>query len=185
VAKLFGHRPITSIEELRDGLTLLDSHRFRSTSCDASISFSESRSQATLSRSFGAFQSLEISRSRLEKWKSTDKEAKESKRSRSNSRLSRLREEYEARHGSNEEAATQQNSQNGSYKNRLFSCLVISPAGRTIKEFGSVKVVLTALCDAIKVHRSLLTRHKFYIEPSPRAILSSLIPKLLTVLPEH
>ena len=56
VAKLLGHRPITSIEELRDGLTLPDSDRFGSASCDASISFSESRSQATLSRSFDAFQ---------------------------------------------------------------------------------------------------------------------------------
>jgi hypothetical protein len=55
VAKLLGHRPITSIEELRDGLILPDSHRFRSASCNASISFSESQSQATLSRSFGAF----------------------------------------------------------------------------------------------------------------------------------
>jgi hypothetical protein len=44
--------------------------------------------------------------------------------------------------------------------NRLFSSLVISPAGRTIKEFGSVKEVLTALCDAIKAHRSLLTKAK-------------------------
>ena len=76
VAKLLGHRPITSIEELHDGLTLPDSHRFRSASCDASISFSESRSQAILSRSFDAFQSLEISRSRLGKRKSTDKGAR-------------------------------------------------------------------------------------------------------------
>jgi hypothetical protein len=67
VAKLLGHRLITSIEELRDELTLPDSHRFRSASCDASISFPESRSQATLSRSFDISQSSETSRSRLEK----------------------------------------------------------------------------------------------------------------------
>jgi hypothetical protein len=52
VAKLLDHHPVSSIEELRDVLTLPDSHRFRNASCDTSISFSES--QATLSRSFGA-----------------------------------------------------------------------------------------------------------------------------------
>ena len=67
VAKLLGHRLITSIEELRDELTLPDLHRFWSASCDASISFPESRSQAILSRSFDISQSSEIFRSRLEK----------------------------------------------------------------------------------------------------------------------
>ena len=45
-------------------------------------------------------------------------------------------------------------------KNRLFSCLVISPAGRPVKEFRSVEEVLTVLCDAIKAHRSLLPTAK-------------------------
>jgi hypothetical protein len=44
VAKLLGHRPITSIEEMRDGLTLPGSHLFRSASRDAPISSSESQS---------------------------------------------------------------------------------------------------------------------------------------------
>ena len=44
VTKLLGQRPITSIEELRDGLTLPDSHRFRNVSYDTSISFSGSQS---------------------------------------------------------------------------------------------------------------------------------------------
>ncbi len=46
------------------------------------------------------------------------------------------------------------------YKNRIFSCLVISPAGRTIKEFRSIKELLTALRDAVKAHRSLLGKAK-------------------------
>ena len=44
VAKLLGHRPITSIEELRDGLILPGSHLFRRASRDAPISSSESQS---------------------------------------------------------------------------------------------------------------------------------------------
>jgi serine/threonine protein kinase len=45
-------------------------------------------------------------------------------------------------------------------KNCLFSCLVISPAGRTTKEFCSVKEMLTALCNAFKAHRSLFAKAK-------------------------
>jgi serine/threonine protein kinase len=44
------------------------------------------------------------------------------------------------------------------YKNRIFSCLVISSAGRTIKEFRSIKELLTALRDAVKAHRSLFEK---------------------------
>jgi serine/threonine protein kinase len=43
----------------------------------------------------------------------------------------------------------------GSVNNRLFCCLVISPAGRAISEFKSRVELLEALRDAIKAHRSL------------------------------
>jgi hypothetical protein len=85
VAKLFGHGHVASIKEMRDGLIFPGPQRFRSVLGDASASFSEPQSQVTLSRSFGAFQSLEISRSYLGKRKSVDKGERDSKRSRSNS----------------------------------------------------------------------------------------------------
>lgn len=69
------------------------------------------------------------------------RETRDSKRSRSNSQPSRLREEFETRHDSREGAANQLDAQNRSYKNSLFGCLVISPIGRTIKEFGSISWV--------------------------------------------
>ena len=46
------------------------------------------------------------------------------------------------------------------YKNRIFTCMVISPAGRMIKEFQSIKELLTALRDAAKGHRSLFEKAK-------------------------
>ena len=42
-----------------------------------------------------------------------------------------------------------------SFDNRIFRCLVISPAGRGIRDFQSTKELLEALRDAIKAHRSL------------------------------
>lgn len=154
VARLFGHGRIASVKELRDGLTFPDLHRFRSASCNGLDSFSGSQSQATFSRSVSALRSSDIYR---RKRRPMDEGTRSSKRLRSNSQPSKLRAEYEASHN-REEAANQLVVQNGPYKNRLLSYLVISPAGRPIKEFSSVKELLTALCDAIKAHQSLLTK---------------------------
>ena len=82
------------------------------------------------------------------------------KRSRSDSQTSRLREEYEAKHDIPDENPSQKNAQVEVYRNRIFSCLVISPAGRTIKEFKSVTELLVALRDAIKAHQSQLNDAK-------------------------
>ncbi|KAM4062580.1 kinase [Hirsutella rhossiliensis] len=44
---------------------------------------------------------------------------------------------------------------NGPYDNRVFRCLVISPAGRAIHKHKKISELLGALRDAIKAHRSL------------------------------
>ncbi|EGX92351.1 serine/threonine-protein kinase Sgk2 [Cordyceps militaris CM01] len=41
------------------------------------------------------------------------------------------------------------------WENRIYSCLVVSPAGRVISAFESVRELLESLRDAIKAHRSL------------------------------
>lgn len=43
----------------------------------------------------------------------------------------------------------------GPFENRIFSCLVISPPGRPIDEFKSVREFLETCRDFIKAHRSL------------------------------
>ncbi|RMZ76173.1 hypothetical protein DV736_g6707, partial [Chaetothyriales sp. CBS 134916] len=43
----------------------------------------------------------------------------------------------------------------GPYDNRIFRCLVISPAGRAIHNYESLLELLEALRDAIKAHESL------------------------------
>ena len=90
------------------------------------------------------------------KRKSKDNEEKTSKRSRSNNQISSLCQENEA-------SQTLENTQNleflqpghRPFKQRIFGCLAIFPAGQTISKFGSIPQLLTALCDAIKAHRSL------------------------------
>jgi len=42
-----------------------------------------------------------------------------------------------------------------SWENRIYSCLVISPAGRVISDFRTAKELLESMQDAIKAHRSL------------------------------
>ena len=44
---------------------------------------------------------------------------------------------------------------NDTYDNRIFSCLIISPASRAIHNYESPLELLEALHDAIKAHRSL------------------------------
>lgn len=43
------------------------------------------------------------------------------------------------------------------WENRMYSCLVISPAGRVISSFNAVKELSELLRDAVKVHPSLYT----------------------------
>ncbi|CAH0034559.1 unnamed protein product [Clonostachys rhizophaga] len=44
------------------------------------------------------------------------------------------------------------------WENRIYSCLVISPAGRVVSEFTTVRELLESLRDAIKAHQSLYTK---------------------------
>ncbi|KAG5949471.1 hypothetical protein E4U58_001976 [Claviceps cyperi] len=44
--------------------------------------------------------------------------------------------------------------------NKIFSCLVISPAGREINDFRSIKELLECEWDVIKAHRSLYLEGK-------------------------
>lgn len=62
--------------------------------------------------------------------------------------MSTLRREYEAQHDLRDEDQSPKNAQVEVHKNRIFSYMVISPAGRMIKEFQSIKGLLTALRNA-------------------------------------
>ena len=73
-------------------------------------------------------------------------------------------EEDDATVGANKYSVEQPNAtslmgletpKDGSLDNRIFSCLVVSPPGRPINKFQSVREFLEACRDFIKAHRSL------------------------------
>lgn len=153
VATLVGHHDITTIKDLRDGLKFPRPHRFR----DIPPLF-QFQSPLT-SRSCRTSQTVGSSQISLGmKRKFSDKDSQAAKRLISSYQKSTPREKQEAHDNSKDENRGQEGAQEELYKNRIFSCMVISPAGRMIKEFQSVKELLTALRDAIKGHRSLFEK---------------------------
>ena len=141
VARLFGHHQITSIAEMREGLTFGKAYAFRNTTLSPKPSVSQP--QSLLSQSFGQTCSLGTTGDLPKKRKSVDARGSSSKKSRSNSQMTSL-----YTHDDN------------SFDNRIFRCLVISPAGRALRNFQSQLELLKALRDAIKAHRSLYTKGK-------------------------
>ena len=150
VAQFVGYEKLTTIDELRSGMTFPASHRFRATIRSITNSFS-------LSRSFGPFQKLSVSTSK----RKHDWEEREShKRPRSNSQTSKLRQECQAGQPLTEANTSLYETDNSKYSNRIYGCLAISPAGRALSTFTSINELLTALRDAIKGHRSLYMEGK-------------------------
>ncbi|KAI4219804.1 MAG: hypothetical protein L6R40_008711 [Gallowayella cf. fulva] len=161
IAKLIGYQRITSISELRSGLTFPSPHRFRDGTTSATTSFF----QTQLSQSFGPIQNLSISKTSSKRKHAGDERGNQ-KRSRSDSQKSKLSQEYEAAQKPSEPAVSLYESDNGQYSNRIFGCLAIAPAGRALNEFAqrpqstdsvpsAIRELLTTLRDAIKAHRSL------------------------------
>ena len=132
VAKLFGHQDLGTIADLREGLQFGEPMTFRSANIDL-ISNCNSR---TLSTS-----SLGLKRKPLDEIFPAGR----SKRSKSGT-VKEL--------GMNS-LMPLNTCDNESFKNRIFSCLAISPPGRAIHEFASIKELLEACRDVVKAHRSL------------------------------
>ena len=197
IAKLLGYQHITSIKEMRKGLTFSEPYSFRLTSPNSSILLSQSPPRVP--RSLQAFGNFGIDEVVLGKRKSDedatirlksdeDASTRPRKKSRSKSQRSRLSQKYEA-HRSDDDATakgprkSRSNSQKSKldqeqerkalqsisetqvslyapedkpFANRHFGCLVISPAGRALDDFKTIRELLTVLRDAIKAHRSLL-----------------------------
>lgn len=149
VATLVGHREITSIAALRAGLDFSSStqHTFRATAHDGSSGYN--RLQGSESSGSGR------------KRKSSDNNSRPRTTRRSNSQRSTLRQPYDQSSEANDEASGEAKSsiytpnREDPYENRILSCLVISPAGRVLSDFSTIRELLEALHDAIRAHRSL------------------------------
>ena len=154
VAKLFGHHRITSIADMREGLKFGKPYTFRNTTLSPASSFSQS--QSLLSQSFGLYD-LGTTGELPKKRKSVDAGGSPSKRSRSNSQSPDKAERDKEVKSQTTSPYTHDDS---SFDNRIFCCLVISPAGRALRDFRSIPELLKALRDAVKAHKSLYMKGK-------------------------
>jgi hypothetical protein len=147
IAKLNGSRDITSIAALRDGLTFSKAPRKL-----VSAVFGNSIDPSKLSFTSQSAQELESLTIGGTKRSSDSGDERAPKRSRSQPKSS-LRQEVQV----DELAKSQEQTSTTRppYRNRILTCLAVSPAGRSLSDFTSVREVLTALRDAIKAHRSL------------------------------
>ncbi|KAI1737356.1 serine/threonine-protein kinase Sgk2 [Xylaria scruposa] len=61
---------------------------------------------------------------------------------------------------------------NNLWENKIYSCLVVSPAGRVISDFKTIKELLESMRDAIRAHRSLyITGNILHRDISPNNII--------------
>lgn len=167
IAQLFGHQDLESIADLRKGMVLASPRTFKSAT---ESSFSENQSRTgSLSSGLGISRHSQLSSSRQKRKRHGETSSTQAKRSRSDSSRRRLdftglikedddRSEEVTKHSVEQPITTGPMSLARTmeyYDNRIFSCLVISPPGRPIYEFESVKEFLDACRDIIRAHKSL------------------------------
>ena len=143
IATLIGQSSITSIGEMREGLTITAAQRhqfkhYRGTSSTPRSSFQHSGSRPHSGRVPSGKRNL------------INDEPKERKKSRSTTHAKPTHEPAKE-----QAAETPYTPNEDPYDDRQFTCLAISPAGRALVEYEDVPELLTALRDAIKAHKSL------------------------------
>ncbi|KAI9804850.1 MAG: hypothetical protein M1825_001219 [Sarcosagium campestre] len=158
VASLVGSCRITSVAEMRSGLAFGKPYPFRSQPSVApsfSPSFSQYQTPNSPSGSFSELHGLRVADGPSNKRKLVDIGQRPSKRLKFNSRRS-SQQQNEVTYDVEEAQGTSLTAtHNEPYDDRIFRCLVISPAGRAIRRPESPLELLEALRDAIKAHRSL------------------------------
>ncbi|KAI1276832.1 serine/threonine-protein kinase Sgk2 [Xylaria sp. FL0933] len=129
VARVVGHRQITTTSEIRSGLDISAAHQhlFPAKNEDPPLSATASTSEST-----------------------TANTNRPSRKRKSDSTLDNV---SISKKRANSSVSTPGNDD--VWENRIFSCLVISPAGRVIHEFQSAKELLESMRDAIRAHQNL------------------------------
>lgn len=143
VAKVVAHRRITTIKELREGLEFLERHRFR----DEDVHSEDPPSTTSSTNSPG--------QKRKSSSDHTSDDASGFKKLRSNSQKPRLVRELNDQLSIGRAKPSLYASSEDLWENRIYSCLVVSPAGRVISDFRTIKELLESMRDAIKAHQSL------------------------------
>ncbi|KAM4056518.1 kinase [Hirsutella rhossiliensis] len=144
VARVVAHRQITTIADMRKGLEFPKSHRFR----DEDVHFRD------LPSAVGSTSTA--SRKRKSSSENTSENTSGSKRRRSNSQKPKLAKEFIEQLSIGKTRPSLYTSRvEDPFENRIYSCLVVSPAGRVIGDFKSIRELLESIRDAIRAHQSL------------------------------
>jgi hypothetical protein len=153
VAEVIGHLDLQAINDVRQGMTLGKANMFRSA---RGSTFSNIQSRTS---------DLSLKENRKRPGETSHRPAKRL-RTKGGSKLRDITNQVNAEEDSgprDDDGPREANKDNieppsgskPSSDNRILSCLVVSPPGRPISNFESVKEFLEALRDIIKAHRSL------------------------------
>lgn len=143
VARVVAHRQITTIATIREGLEFSKPHRFR----NEAVNFEDPVSAPASMNTSG--------NKRKSSSDHTSDNTSESKRRRSNSQKSKLPTEQSSQSSVGKAKPSLYTPGEDLWENRIYSCLVVSPAGRVISDFRTVRELLESMRDAIKAHQSL------------------------------
>ncbi|TWU70914.1 hypothetical protein ED733_000409 [Metarhizium rileyi] len=151
VARVVAHRRITTIAKMREGLEFPERHSFRGETVD----FEDTGSTNTSSHKRKSLSD------------NTSDKASGPKRRRSNSQKSKL-----ATLSIGKAKPSLNTPGEDLWENRIYSCLLISPAGRVISKFRTIEELLESMRDAIKAHQSLyVTGNILHRDISPNNII--------------
>ncbi|ODA82744.1 hypothetical protein RJ55_01253 [Drechmeria coniospora] len=142
VARVVAHRRITTIAEVREGLQFQERHRFRN-------------EDVHLDNPPSATASTKTSSHKRESSSDYTSDASGSKRRRSNRQKSKLATKFNEQLSIAKTKPSLYTRGEDPWENRIYSCLVVSPAGRVINDYKSVRELLESMRDAIKAHQSL------------------------------
>lgn len=162
---------------MRKGLKFGKRYAFRNTTLSPASSFSQSRS--SFSQSFGQRFSLGTAGEPPKKRESVDAGGSPFKRSRSNSQSpDKAKRDEEI----NSQTTSLYTHNDISFDNCIFSCLVISPAGRAIRDSRSIRGLLKAPATQSRRTGLGIQRERYYTGISQRTTLSYQIQRKLIAL---
>ncbi|KAI0190238.1 serine/threonine-protein kinase Sgk2 [Xylaria flabelliformis] len=161
VAKVVAYRTITTIKELREGLTFPQPYRFndkasnmRDPHVDLSSVNASGRKRKSLNN--GSDNTPNCKRRRSAYGASTHVPNDQAKLS-----LEMIDENQSSEQTSfPSELMPLLDGIVEDWENKVYSCVVVSPAGRVIRDFKSIKELLGSMRDAIEAHQSLFTDGK-------------------------
>ncbi|KAI1147673.1 serine/threonine-protein kinase Sgk2 [Nemania diffusa] len=149
VARVVAHRQITTIAELRKGLEFRERHKFQ----NEEVYFEDLSSAGT--RDTSSIGTKDTSGHKRKLSSDHQSHTSGSKKQRSNSQQSKLVKKQSGELATANSRPSLYSAGGYKWENRIYSCLVISPAGRVISNFRTVKELLEAIRDAVKGHQSL------------------------------